>query len=112
MGSNWAKAPSSRIIVGQPLTWAAATLFTTKFSPQTYQVRVISQINGWVAVLDSTATMFSTSTFAGASGGPGGTYIAANTANGDYFACNPGQILAFTSTTTTTGIMISVSEMA
>ena len=113
MGANWAKQGSSRIIVGQPLAWSGtATSFSTKFSPQTYQVRVISQISGWVAVVDTTATMFSTSTFAGANGGPGGTYIAANTANGDYFAVNPGQILAFTSTTTgTTGTIISCSEM-
>src|SRR5262249_27685460 len=107
MSTYYGKQAASRIIVGQPLTWAGSgTLFSARFSPQTYQVRVISQINGWVAVQDSTSTLFSTTTFAG------GTYIAANTGSGDYFACNPGQALGFTSTTTSSGILISFSEMS
>jgi hypothetical protein len=56
--------------------------------------------------------MFSTSTFLAANGGPAGTFIAANTASGDYFACNPGQILGFTSTSTSSGTLVSVSEMS
>ena len=59
----YGKAAASRIIAGQPLSWAGTgTSFSTKFSGETFQVRVISQINGWVAVLDTTAQMFSTST--------------------------------------------------
>jgi hypothetical protein len=111
--ANWGKQTSSTINVGQPLSWAGTgTSFSTNFSAQTRQIRVISQINGWVAVLQSTATMFSTSTMLAANGGPAGTYIAANTANGDYWTVNPGQILGFTSTTTgTTGTIISCTEL-
>jgi hypothetical protein len=114
MTANWSKAAASKIIVAQPVNYTGSgTAFTTNFSPQTYQIRVISQISGWVAVLQSTATMFSTSTFLGQSGGPSGTFIAANTANGDYFACNPGQILGFTSTSTSSGTspILSVTEL-
>ena len=113
MAANWGKAGSSRITLAQPLTYTGSgTSFTTKFSGETFQVRVISQISGWVGVLDTTATMFSTSTFLAANGGPAGTFIAANTASGDYFACNPGQILGFTSTSTSSGTLVSVSEMS
>jgi len=113
MGAQWAKAGSSKITNGQPLTYTGSgTSFSTKFGPETFQVRVISQISGWVAVLDSTGTMFSTSSFLSANGGPAGTYIAANTASGDYFACNPGQILGFTSTSTSSGTLVSVSQMS
>ena len=110
----YGKAAASRIIAGQPLSCAGTgTSFSTKFSGETFQVRVISQINGWVAVLDTTAQMFSTSTLMSTVGSIGATFIAANTANGDYFACNPGQILGFTSTTTgTTGTIISLAEMS
>jgi hypothetical protein len=106
MGANFAKQGSSRVIVGQPLTWAGSgTVATTNFSPQTYQLRIISQIPAWISINGST-TIASTTTLAGL------TFIAANTASGDYFACNPGQILVLTSTSATTGIVISVSEMS
>ena len=111
---NFGKATASRITVGQPITWAGnGTAFTTNFGPQTYQIRVISQINGWVGIIQSTATIFSTSTYLSTGAFPAATFIAANTANGDYFTVNPGQILQFTSTTTgTTGIIVSVTEMS
>ena len=100
---NFGKQTSSRILRGQALAWAGtATSDSTPFLPGTLQIRVISQINGWVSI----GTTMSTATFAG------GTFIAANTANGDYFTVTPGQILTFTSSTTgTTGTIISCSEM-
>ncbi len=103
---NFGKQSASRIQRGQILQWTGSgTVVSTTFLPQTYQVRVISQINGYVAI-DNTGTLMSTSTFAG------GTFIAANTANGDYFTVTPGQILEFTSTTTTSGGLVSVSDMS
>jgi hypothetical protein len=104
---NFGKQTSSRITVSQPLTWAGTGSVTSaSFSSQTYQIRVISQINGWIGI-DNTGTSVTTGTNAG------GTFIAANTANGDYFSVTPGQKLQFTSSTTgTTGIIISLAEMS
>jgi hypothetical protein len=103
--ANWGKFGSSRISKAQILSWpGSGTVVSTNFQSQTYQVRVISQINGYVAI-DNTGTLITTSTFAG------GTYIAANTANGDYFTVTPGQVLEFTSTTTTSGNLVSVAEL-
>lgn len=102
---NFGKAPSSRIIGAQIVQWpGSGTVVSTNFGSQTYQVRVISQINGYISV-DGSSTIISTSTFAG------GTFIAANTASGDYWTCLPGQFLSFTSTTTSSGGFVSVSEM-
>src|SRR5262249_34510299 len=113
MGANWSKAGASRITIAQPISWAGSgTSFTTKFSATTYQIRVISPIAAWIAVLDSTSTMFSTSTFLGQNGGPSATFIAANTASGDYFTVNPFQILGFSSTSTSTSGLISISELS
>jgi hypothetical protein len=103
------KAPASRINKAQTLSWAGSgTSVTTSFQAQISHVRVISQISGWVAIEPSATqgTLMSTSTFVG------GTFIAANTANGDYFAVTQGQVLTFTSTTTSSGNQtVSVSEM-
>lgn len=106
------KAPASRIIRGQVLTWpGTGTVISTNFGlgvggPSIHHIRVISQINGWVTI-DSTnpGTALSTTTFVP------GTFIAANTANGDYFAARSGEIMTFTSTTTTSGVLVSCAEM-
>jgi hypothetical protein len=107
--AKFEKATSSRILRGQVLPWAGTgTSISTFFGPQTFQVRVISQINGYISIDQTTGTsLLSTSTFSG------GMFIAANTANGDYLTVTPGQYLTFTSSTTgTTGSsIISVSEM-
>jgi hypothetical protein len=103
------KAPASRISRAQTLSWAGSgTSQTTTFQNQISHIRVISQISGWVAIEPSATagTVMSTSTFVG------GTFIAANTANGDFFAVTSGQVLTFTSTTTSSGNQtVSVSEM-
>ena len=103
--ANWSKYESSRILRAQILQWpGSGTVVSTNFSAQTYQVRVISQISGYVAI-DNTGTLITTTTFAN------GTYIAANTANGDYFTVTPGEMLEFTSTSTSSGGFVSLSEM-
>jgi hypothetical protein len=103
------KAPASRINRAQTLSWAGSgTSQTTTFQANISHVRVISQISGWIAIepAATAGTVMSTSTFVG------GTFIAANTANGDYFSCVQGQVLTFTSTTTSSGNQtVSVSEM-
>jgi hypothetical protein len=107
---NWGKYPSSRILKGQVLAWAGSgTVATTNFGTETFQIRVISQINGYIAIepAATAGTLMSTSTFSG------GTFIAANTANGDFFTVSPGMLLTFTSSTTgTTGSsIVNVSEL-
>jgi len=105
----YGKATASRIIKAQVLAWAGTgTSQSTTFATETNQVRVISQINGWISI-DNSGTAITTASNAFT----GGVYIAANTANGDYFTVTPGQILTFTSSTTgTTGSdIVSVAEM-
>jgi hypothetical protein len=103
------KTPASRIVKAQTLAWAGSgTSVTTSFQNETFHVRVISQMNGWICIEPAATqgTVMSTSTFVG------GTFIAANTADGDYFAVSPGMVLTYTSTTTSSGNQtVSVSEM-
>ena len=111
MSNYLGKTLASRIIKAQNLAWSGTgTSVTTNFSSQTYEIRVISQINGYIAIEPSATqgTVMSTG-----SGFQGGTFIAANRASGDFFACTPGMVLTFTSSTTgTTGSsIISVSEL-
>jgi hypothetical protein len=110
MSNYFGKTLASRILKAQNLAWSGSgTSVTTNFSAQTYEVRVISQINGYIAIEPAATqgTVMSTG-----SGFQGGTFIAANTASGDFFACVPGMVLTFTSSTTTTGSsIISVSEL-
>jgi hypothetical protein len=82
------KTPASRINKAQTLSWAGSgTSVTTSFQAQISHIRVISQIIGWIAIEPSATqgTVGSTSTFNGY------TFIAANTANGDYFAVTQGR---------------------
>lgn len=103
------KAPASRLLKGQALGpyTGSGTLISTTFTAQTRHIRVISQNNGWIVnePAATQGTVMSTSTFVG------GMFIAANTANGDYIAVNPGEVLTFTSTTTSSGWLVSVAEM-
>lgn len=107
--SYWGKQPSSRLIKGQILNWTGTgTALSTNFTAETYQVRVIAQTAGYVGVFNSTSDAVVPTTAAGS-----GMYIAANTASGDYLTVNPGQILGYASTTTSTGApIVSVAEMS
>lgn len=100
-----AKQSSSKPSKYQVLQYNAATCFSTNFAPGVYQIRVLSQLAGWATINQSTAD----SIIASSAGGTG-MVIAANTAAGDYFTVQPGQILVFSSTSTSTGA-ISVTEM-
>ena len=73
----------------------SGTINTTNvLGPETYQVRILSQVGGRRHE-QHTGTSISSST--------GGTLIAANTAAGDVFICTPGQSVAFSSTSTSSG---------
>jgi hypothetical protein len=99
----WDKQPSSRILLNQYLQYTGnqTSVPSTAFSPQTYQIRVISQVAGYIAIDSASvsATAQSSSMF-----------IPASTVGGEYFQVVPGQILAFNSTSTTTGFC-NITEM-
>src|SRR3974390_1017397 len=97
------KQHSSRIMRVQNLAYAAnqtSVLASTKFTAQTYQIRVVSQITGYFTVGDSSSITATTSA---------DLIVLANT-DAEYFAVTPGQWCAFNSTSTSTGYC-SVTEM-
>lgn len=101
------KASSSRInSPGTTYPWAGTGAQpSSAVGPETFQVRVISQLSGYITIGSSAdPTIAST---AGA-----GTFITANTANGDYFTCTPGQKVLFSSTTTSSASFWNMTEMS
>lgn len=68
--------------------------FTTTFTPQTYQVRVVSTLPIW-ATIGSTQVVTANSS---------ATYLPANVP--EYFAVTSGQVLNFISTSTSTGYVV------
>src|SRR5262245_40472924 len=102
MGNHYRAQSASRLgrsIVTQIATAQTnATQFTTPFSAQTYQVRIISTLPIW-ATIGTTAVVTANSA---------ATYLAANAF--EYFACTAGQVLNFISTSTSTGY-VTFTEM-
>jgi hypothetical protein len=100
----WGKAPSSRIVRSQPLQWTGTgTLTSTPFGPETFQIRVETQLGGWI-VTDSQASSPTTA-------GGIGTFISTQVA-GEYFTVSPGQTFSYSSTTTSSGPWVSLTECA
>lgn len=100
MSLAFPKASSSRIGKNTLLNFTGAgTNVAPAISVGVYQIRVLSQIAGFLAVGSS----------AGSSGD--GTQISANVAGGDYFTVIPGSIPYFSSFAATTGT-VSVTEMS
>jgi hypothetical protein len=98
--------PQSASYLGrsQLLNWTGSgTIVSTNFGPETFHVRILSQVAGFITIDSSGATA---PTSAG-----GGALIAANTATGDYFKCRPGQIVQFSSSSTSSG-SLTVSELS
>ena len=73
-----------------------ATVASNKFGTATQQIRVVSEIQGWLSIGSSTTVTV----------GSNGMKIAPNV-NGEYFTTTPGQIAAFNSTSTSTGVRLS-----
>jgi hypothetical protein len=108
MAGFFGKQPSSRVLLNQALQYTNAntSVPSTNFSAQTYQIRVISQLAGYLAF------------------GPGSTYgttlaavvqsssllLPASTVGGEYFAVSPGMMCAFISSSTSSGTC-NVTEM-
>jgi hypothetical protein len=109
--ANFGKAPSSRFIKFQNLQWTGTgTLVSTTFTAQTYQVRVTSQLAGWICIGTSTSTDPLLGTLPTTNGGVG-AYMPNTTVQGEYFTCPTGGIFSFASTTTSSGQWVSVAEM-
>jgi hypothetical protein len=100
MSNYWGKAPSSRVLLNQTIQYTGDkdTHASSAFSAQTYQVRTVAQVAGYLN-FDS-ATVTST---------PGsGVLINANQV--DFWTVTPGSYLAYTSTSTSTGA-VTITEM-
>jgi hypothetical protein len=97
------KQPASRINRATNLSWVGTgTVVSTNFGPATWQVRVISPVAGYIAI-DNLGTVPTTA-------GATGTFIAANVANGDTFACTPGEVLSFSSSSTSSA-SVNLTEL-
>src|SRR5262245_55774260 len=97
--SSWKGQQSSRL--GRSIATsmataqvASATNFTTYFSAQTYQVRVVSTLPLW-ATIGSTAVITANSSAA---------FIPANLP--EHYAVTAGQVLNFLTTSTSTGYVV------
>lgn len=100
------KRPSNKPGRYQVLQYNAATCFSSGFATGVQQIRVVSQLAGWGTINQSTGDSIIAS-----SGGGVGMIVPANTADGEYFTVQQGQIFVFSSTSTSTGA-VSVTEMS
>ena len=113
------KQSSSRVVKPQVIQYNSATIWTTKFSSNVNQIRVVSQLGGWGTINDTTADPTVVSSAGGigmiitgvSTGYPAAATVAAGLTAVEYFTVNPGQIFMFSSTSTSTGA-VSVTEMA
>ena len=75
--SYWQKQPSSRYLLGQALQYGGtSSVPSTNFGPETFQIRVTSNISGWLAF--GPGSTYGTTLAATAQSS--GIYIAANVA--------------------------------
>lgn len=99
------KQQASRIVKMQNIQWTGTgTVVSTNFASGTQHIRVCSQLAGWMAI-DNLGTVPTTA-------GGLGAFLPNSTVGGEYFTCTPGEIFSFSSTTTSSGSWISISEMA
>ena len=107
MANFFPKTACSRILTpGTSYPWAGTgTAASSAVGGETFHCRVISQLSGYITIGTTSDPTIATT-------GGVGTFIAANTANGDYFHCTPGQKILFASTTTSSANFWNVTEMA
>ena len=105
MGFYFDKQPSCRVIKTQTIAYTGAgTAVSTNFTPQTYQLRISTQVTGYGSI-DNLGTAITTATrdavgFDLYTGQPP-----------EYLTCTPGQLFAFSSSSTSSGT-INICEMA
>ena len=102
------KQRSSRPNIYQALAYGgnATSVPSTNFGPQTFQIRVVSEVQGWLALGPGTTSGTTLSATAASSS----LKISANV-NGEYFTVTAGMMAAFNSTSTSTGFC-SIVEMS
>jgi hypothetical protein len=99
----WPKQRSSRPIRLQELDYTGSgTLVTTNVGSQIYQVRVVSDVRGYLAFGSTSPTTTSRDT---------ATVEIFPSLVGEYFTVTPNQILAWSSTSTSSGSVL-ITEMA
>lgn len=103
MSNYLGKQLSSRPIIYQNLSYAgSASVPSTNFSKQTNQIRIVSDVAGYLVIDDGTSVS--------ATAQSGSMKISANVA-AEYFTVTPGQMAAFISTSTSSG-NVSLTECA
>jgi hypothetical protein len=104
MSNYFPKQPASRPIKYQVLAYAGggSSVPSTNFASQTNQIRVESEVQGWLVIGDGTSVS--------ATAQSGSMKIAANQV-GEYFIVTNGQMAAFNSTSTSSGC-VSIAEMS
>jgi hypothetical protein len=97
----FSKQHSSRIINQNVIAYTGGqtAIATGNFGNETFQVRVLSTIGGWIHIDNGIAAVSNADTLLLANQAP------------EYFACTPGQSLSFNSTSTSSGY-VSVSEVS
>jgi len=107
VSNYWGKQPSSRPNVYQVLAYGGggSSVPSTNFSPQTVQVRIVSEVQGWL-VFGPGSTSGTTLSCTAQSGS---AKIPANVP--EYINVAPGSMCAFNSTSTATG-EVSIVEMS
>ena len=108
MGNYYSKQPSSRPIVYQALAYTgnATSVPSTNFSAQTYQVRVVSEVQGWLAFGPGTTSGTTLASVVASSS----MKIQGNV-DEEYITVTPGMMCAFNSTSTSSGF-VSIVECA
>ena len=84
----------------------ATSVPSTNFGPQTLQIRVVSEVQGWLAIGPGTTSGTTLSCTVQSS-----SLKIQSTTDDLFLTVTPGQMCAFNSTSTSTG-MISICEMA
>ena len=94
---------SSKSLSPQVLAWTGSgTVVSTNFAPETFQIRVTTQVPGWFAI-DNLGTLPTTA-------GATGSYLPSGI-EAEFITCSPGMLFSFSSTSTSSG-SVSVCETA
>src|SRR5262249_8455098 len=100
--SNWGKMRSGRAARLLELDYTGSgTVATTNLGPQTLQVRVASDVRGYLSVVTTTITT--------SSGGVATVEILPNV-SAEYLGARPGEVLSFSSSSTSSGSIL-ITEM-
>jgi hypothetical protein len=100
MANFWGKQPSSRVVKGQELDWTGSgTLVTTNLGSQVNQIRIVSDVRGYVSFQSTSISSSSRDgVFAEISG----------SLTPEYFTVAANSVLAWSSSSTSSGsILIS-----